>query len=133
MEYGKEKSDLAVISFESDKELPVVPVAEIMPEKGDRIAVVSNSEGEKFSCTYGKIKSSQPESYHFNDNQSDNLVMKHNAYEAPGSSGSAVYNESMELVGINISGGRDVFGRFRHGVMIPVDQITECLEEWNRK
>jgi len=35
------------------------------------------------------------------------------------------------LVGINIGGGRDIFGRFRHGVMIPVDQVRECLQEWD--
>lgn len=131
VEYEKEESDLAVISFESDEQLLVAPVSEDMPEKGDRIAVVSNPEGEKFISTFGIIKSSAPEKYSFNDEQSDNMVLKHNAYEAPGSSGSAVYNEKMQLVGINIGGGRDLFGRFRHGVMIPADQIRTCLDEWN--
>jgi len=126
-----EKSDLALISFKSDKKLSIVSVSENMPVKGDRIAVISSPEGEKFVRTFGKVKSSEPEKYSFNDDQSDNLVLKHSAYEAPGSSGSAVYNEKMELVGINIGGGRDIFGRFRHGVMIPVDQVRECLQEWD--
>lgn len=52
---------MAVISFESDKQISVVQIAETMPEKGDRIAVISNPEGEKFVSTYGKIKSSKPE------------------------------------------------------------------------
>ena len=95
--------------------------------------MISNPEGEKFVSTYGKIKSSKPENFSFNDDQSDNLVVKHSAYEAPGSSGSAVYNESMELVGINIGGGRDVFGRFRYGVMIPTDQINECISGWQEE
>jgi len=56
-------------------------------------------------------------------------VMKHNAYIASGSSGSAVYNEKTELVGINIGGERDMFDRFCFGVMIPSDQIQECLSE----
>ena len=133
VEFEKEESDLAVISFESDKQISVVQIAETMPEKGDRIAVISNPEGEKFVSTYGKIKSSKPENFSFNDDQSDNLVVKHSAYEAPGSSGSAVYNESMELVGINIGGGRDVFGRFRYGVMIPTDQINECISRWQEE
>lgn len=133
VEFEKEESDLAVISFESDKQISVVQIAETMPEKGDRIAVISNPEGEKFVSTYGKIKSSKPENFSFNDDQSDNLVVKHSAYEAPGSSGSAVYNESMELVGINIGGGRDVFGRFRYGVMIPTDQINECISGWQEE
>lgn len=51
--YKAEESDLAVISFQSEKQLSVVPVS-------DKIA--------------------------------------------PGSSGSAVYNEEMELIGINIEG-----------------------------
>ena len=55
--------------------------------------------------------------------------MKHNAYIASKSSGSAVYNEKTELVGINIGGERDMFDRFRFGVMIPSDQIKNCLSK----
>lgn len=128
-----EESDLAVISFQSDKQLSVVPVSEKTAAKGDRVAVISNPEGEKFVSTFGKVISSEPEEYDFRDDHTSNLVLKHNAYEAPGSSGSAVYNEKMELTGINIGGGRDLFGRFRHGVMIPSDQITDCLRKWNAK
>ena len=131
--YKAEESDLAVISFQSDKQLSVVPVSDKIAAKGDRIAVISNPEGEKFVSTFGNVRSSKPEKYSFDDDQADNLVLKHSAYEAPGSSGSAVYNEEMELIGINIGGGRDIFGRFRHGVMIPVDQIRECLQKWNKE
>lgn len=130
VEYTKEDSDLAIISFESEEDLPVVPVSETIPEKGARIMVVGNPEGEDFVLTYGKIISFGSELTSFGDSQSENLVMRHNAYEAPGSSGSAVYNDDMELVGINIGGGTDVFGRFRCGYMIPSDQINECIADW---
>ena len=42
VEFEKEESDLAVISFESDKQISVVQIAETMPEKGERIAVISS-------------------------------------------------------------------------------------------
>mgnify|MGYP006914488306 CR=1 FL=1 len=44
-----------------------------------------------------------------------------------------VYNENMELVGINIGGGTDIFGRFRYGVLIACDQIRECLDNWKKR
>lgn len=64
---SKEESDLAVLSFESNKQIPVVQISETMPKKGDRIAVISKPEGEKFVSTYGKIKSSKPENFSFDD------------------------------------------------------------------
>ena len=59
------------------------------------------------------------------------MVIRHNAYVSPGSSGSAVLDEKMELVGICIGGGTDFLGRFKYGAMIPVDQINTAIKEWN--
>ncbi len=55
---------------------------------------------------------------------------KHNAYGASGSSGGAVFDENMELVGINIVGGSDIFGRYMFLGMVTCDQIKECLEDF---
>ncbi len=57
--------------------------------------MISNPEGEKFVSTFGKVISDKESNFHFNDDQSDNLVIKHNAYTAPGSSGSAVFDQKM--------------------------------------
>ena len=130
IEYIKPEYDLAVVSFQSDKELKIASVAKENPVKGNQIAIVSNPEGEKFVKSYGKIKSGELETFSAdNDLLPSTLVLKHNAYEAPGSSGSAVFDGTMQLIGINIGGGTDLFGRFRYGVMVPAEQINKCISE----
>ena len=62
------------------------------------------------------------------DGQSENDVLRHNAYVAPGSSGGAVINNEMKVVGINIGGGTDIFGRFKYGVLIPCVQIQTLID-----
>ena len=61
-----------------------------------------------------------------------NQILKHNAYTADGSSGGAVFDEDMKLVGINIGGGVDFLGRYRYGAMIPCEQIRTCVDEWEK-
>ena len=56
-------------------------------------------------------------------------TLKHNAYEAPGSSGSVALNEDMEIVGINIGGATDAFGRFKFGVMVPCELVNIFIGE----
>ena len=120
--------DLALISFESRETLGSVEIAAEDPATGERIAVIGNPSGEKFRVSYGVIKTGKEETFDPGDGIV-NDVLRHNAYEAPGSSGSAALNEDMELAGINIGGGRNAFGCFKYGVMIPADQVREFLTD----
>lgn len=132
LEYTCEESDLAIISFKSNDDLAVMPVSDVFPEKSDKIMVIGNSDGNFFNVTYGKILSNKLKSFETNDGQSKNMVLRHNAYVEEGSSGGAVINDEMKLVGINIGGGTDVFGRFKHGVLIPCDQIQTVINAWEK-
>lgn len=133
VEYQNEESDLAIISFKYSEELNVAKVAADNPDKGSRIVCIGNpvDNEENFVHTFGKIKSSKEIAFDSKDGQVPCKILKHSAYEAPGSSGGAVFSEKMELVGINIGGGTDFLGRFRYGAMIPSNQITECIKEWH--
>ena len=135
VEYENEQSDLAIISFRFSEDLDAAEVAKDNPKKGDKIVAVgnpSNIEGH-FIQTYGKILSEEEEEFRTNDGQLPSMVLKHSAYESPGSSGGAVFSEKMELVGINVGGGTDLFGRFRYGVMIPAEQIHRCISDWREQ
>ena len=135
VEYENEESDLAIVSFRSSDEFYTVPIAEKNPLKGKRIVTVGNpdnAEKEYFVRTYGKITSSKETTFKSNDNQMPNQILKHNAYTADGSSGGAVFDEDMKLVGINIGGGVDFLGRYRYGAMIPCEQIRTCVDEWEK-
>lgn len=133
VEYYEESRDLAVISFYSSESLELVSVAESDAEKGTDIAVISNPEGERFIHSFGNIISNDTVDFSGNDGLVNNYVIKHNAYIAPGSSGSAVLSfESgkAEIVGINIGGGTNFMGKFSYGAMISCQQIRSFLNNW---
>lgn len=131
MEYNKPESDLSIISFHSDKNLKTVHLSDKDPEKKEKIMIVSNFGDKNFKRTYGYILSSKPEIFSIkNTAQSNNLVFKHNAFVAPGSSGGGAYNQKMELTGIDIGGRTDSFGHFINGSIIPASQVKQCILEW---
>ncbi len=130
--FTDEAYDLAVISFKSDKELKVLPICEDNPKYNEAIMVISNPEGEKFIHSYGKICSKDYYIFESNDELTPVSIFKHNAYESYGSSGSVVLNKEMEIVGINIGGGRDFINRFKYGAMVPCELISEFLKKCNQ-
>lgn len=133
IEYYEESCDLAVISFYSSEDLGIINVAESDAEKGTDIAVIGNPEGERFIHSFGNIISNDTTFFSGNDGYERNYIIKHNAYVAPGSSGSAVLsfvNEKAEIVGINIGGGTNFMGKFSYGAMIPCQQIRSFLNDW---
>lgn len=131
--YVHEEYDLAIISFRSSEELSIANRSVCNPVKGDRIAAIGVQYvgGERlFSKNYGYVRSTKPKLFDPNDNQEPTMVLKMNAYSAPGSSGSPVYNEKAELVGMVIGGRTDFLGRFRSGVFIPIEMINTSIQTW---
>lgn len=129
--FADEEYDLAVISFKSERKLNVLPICENNPKYNEEIVVISNPEGERFVQSYGKICSRDYYIFESNDGLPAVKTFKHNAYESYGSSGSAVLNQEMEIVGINIGGGTDFLNRFKYGAMVPCELICEFLEKGN--
>ena len=124
-----EEYDLAVISFESKEPLNVLSVSEDNPNTNEKIVVISNPEGERFVYSFGVITSKDYYLFESNDELLPVNTFTHNAYIASGSSGSAVLNEEMRIVGINIGGGTDFMNRFKYGAMIPCELIHEFLQK----
>ncbi len=129
VEYYDKDSDLAIVSFKSDKDLGVLKLSAENLQKGDKIAVISNPEGIRFSKTYGNITSDVIIDFDAAGSSDTNKIQCHSAYIAPGSSGSVVLNENMEIAGINIGGGTDFKGRFKYGAMVPCQQMRYFLGE----
>lgn len=135
VEYRYGAADLAIISFQYSEKLVTADLASENPEKGDRIVAAGNPDDIDggFVHSFGEITSQEEITFETNDGRAPDRVLKHNAYEEPGSSGGAIFSEQMHVVGINIGGGRDLFNRFRYGVFIPVDQINECIRTWKEE
>jgi len=130
IEYTSKIYDLAVVSFTTDKEYPVVEISNESPMHKDMVVTMSNPHGERNKVTAGKIKSKEYVTFSDNEESTVDLVVEHTALISEGSSGSALLNEKLELVGINIGGNENIYRKFLSGVAIPSDLIQKFLAEW---
>ena len=129
IEFVSSKDDLAVISFSTEEDLAVMTIAEADPKEGDRILCIGNPENEWFAISYGKVTSGIERFGELQGRPSN--AMKHSAYMHVGSSGGAAVNEQMKLIGITPGGSYSLDGKtFNYGVLIPVSEIRQCLNDW---
>ncbi len=107
------KNDLLLLAVETD-DVPTLFPAHIITQD-EKIVVIGNPLGHKEMILHGRIT-----------DIADNLIYI-DAHVFFGSSGSAVYNERGELVGIvrGIEGEED--DGFPYGVVIPVDIVLHFL------
>ena len=128
--YVSSRDDLAVISFSTEEDLPVMELAASDLNKGDRIMCVGNPQNNWFAISYGTVTSGIEQFGALKGFPSNG--MKHTAYIQVGSSGGAAIDEQMKLAGITPGASLSLDGKtFLYGVLIPVSEINLCLDEWN--
>ncbi len=133
VEYSNEKYDLAIISFISDEAYTALPIADEIPEHGDIVSAMSNPYGKRNIITVGKVKSRKLSSFDDETGKIQYPIIDHTAILSEGSSGSALLNENLEIVGINLGGNENIFRRFISGIAMPSDKIQSFLEEYKVK
>ncbi len=131
VEYSSNKYDLAIISFTSDKEYAVLPISAKTPQHGDKVASMSNPYGKRNIVTAGKVISRKPKPFGDQAGTLQYPIIRHNAMLSEGSSGSALLNENLEIVGINLGGGENIIRKFVYGMAMPSDRILNFLSEYN--
>lgn len=124
------KYDLALISFISDKVYTALSLAEDIPKYGDKVASMSNPYGKRNIITAGKIGSKKFWTYDDEVGKIKYPIVKHSAIISGGSSGSALLNEDLKIVGINLGGNENLLHQFTSGMAIPIDRIHDFLKEW---
>lgn len=130
VEHSNDKYDLAIISFISDEVYKVLQVADEIPKYGDIVASMSNPSGKRNIVTAGKVSSRKPRPFGDEAGKIQYSVIRHTAILSEGSSGSALLNEDLEVVGINLGGNENLFRKFISGMAMPSDRIRAFLEEW---
>ena len=130
VEYTSVKYDLALISFTSDKVYTVLSLAKDVPKYGDKVASMSNPYGKRNIVTAGRIGSKKIWNFEDEAGKTKYPITRHSAASSAGSSGSALLNEDLEIVGINIGGGENIFRQFIFGIAMTNDRIHEFLKEW---
>lgn len=132
VEYYDEKYDLAILSFESDANFNILDISDVPPQYGDKVVVISSPYREgRNMITYGKVTSRSPIKFNDNAENMEYKMIKHSAYINKGSSGSVVMNKNLEIVGINLGGGANIFGNFGYGMAMPSDKINNFITQWN--
>lgn len=134
IEYISENIDLAILSFESDEELPVMEFETNKLQVGDKVIAIGHPEGNRYMVTYGTIKSdikSVTIGTKGTDKKKKDKIVEHDAYLNFGSSGGVLISKNMKIAGINIGGAFSLFGYFDKGFMIPSDIVQNVIDAWN--
>lgn len=130
MEYSNNKYDLAIISFTTDKVYTVLPISNEAPNYGDIVASMSNPYGKRNIVTAGKISSKKPIPFGDEAGKMQYPIIRHTSVISEGSSGSALLNENLQIVGINLGGGKNIFRQHIYGMAMPSNYILDFFEEW---
>lgn len=130
VEYSKAEYDLAIISFLSEEAYGVLPVAQKKPQYGDIVTTMSNPYGKRNVVSVGKVISKKPSPFGDEAGELQYPVIRHTAKVSEGSSGSALLNKDLEIVGINLGGNENILRKFISGMAMPSDRINSFLEEW---
>jgi len=133
LEYYDEAYDLAVISFQSEAEYPILPIASESPKYGEPVAAIGNPQaGNRNTVTTGKITSKNPVPFGDKAGENQHSIIQHSAKTFIGFSGGALLNKDLEIIGINLGAGENVFRQFRTGKAMPCDKILDFLAAWNK-
>lgn len=127
LEYYNAAYDLAVISFYSKNEYAVLSIASEVKYNEPVAAIGNPHEGSRNSITTGKITSKNPVPFGDAAGVNQHHVIEHSAKTSLGSSGGALLNKDMEVVGIVLGASENIFHKFVKGKAMPCDRILEFL------
>ena len=123
--------DLAVVYF--DKESTILGIIEMETKNaniGETIVSVGQPEGQVNAISYGVVKEyvaggklNNAEAYQSNVRFD---VMKHDSDTTSGSSGCAILNMNLKLVGIHYAGN----SKLSYGLSIPIEKVREYLNKY---
>lgn len=132
IEYLSDSTDLAIISFISSEDLPLLELEDKEINKDDKIMCIGHPEGNRYYVSYGTITEKIKNITYKETNQKEKTisVTEHNAYLNHGNSGGVAINENMKIVGINVGGNFTITGKFSEGFMIPSNIVKENINKW---
>lgn len=123
--------DLAVLFFRrGDKDLATLNIAASNPKTGETVAALGQPGGRQNTLTYGKTATYRTLSSQDRE-ESESLVafdiLVHTAPTDHGSSGGALLNEDLEIVGLDFAVLCDADGTFLYTAAIPAEKIAVYL------
>jgi S1-C subfamily serine protease len=86
-------------------------------------------ENSRNTVTTGKITSREPVPFGDKDGETQHNIIEHTAKTSSGSSGGALLNKDMEIVGIHLGGSENIFRSFLRGKAMPCDRMLDFLSD----
>lgn len=124
--------DLAVLYFQGkETDLKAIDRAKIDPVIDENIIAIGQPEGQNNAITFGKVL--RYTNVTLNNSAFSKVqfqVIEHNSPSTNGSSGGAILNTSLQLVGLQFAGKKDYNGNFISGFGIPITKINEFLGKY---
>ena len=121
--------DLAILRFKSQKKYEIIKFADKSPDIGDHCIAVGNPLSSRNKITVGNGESYEKITLS-NSELTSNVtfdVYKHSANVKPGSSGGALLNENLELIGINYA-GKFIFTIITlDSFALPISEVKEFI------
>lgn len=120
--------DLAVLKFTSVCDYGYVKLSNSTLNVDDAVFAIGTPEGQKNAITVGKFLGEATAQESSNENSKIKFnILKHSAKIKEGSSGGALLNSSLEIVGINYGGLSNEQGEYTASVSIPVKYVRQYL------
>ncbi len=123
-----EAYDLAVLYFTPDKELSTLTLATSSPDLNITVAAIGQPGGQHNTLTYGKTSAYRPLANAEGEVSAVTFdILLHTAPTDHGSSGGAVLDGELRLVGLDFAVLHDEDGNFLYTAAIPAEKIAEYL------
>ena len=125
--------DLAVLYIDEDRDehsFSALKPAGENAERGDVAISVGAPDGQKNAIDFGEVKGYKTVTLDNTPTEESNVcfdVLNHSAYVLPGSSGGAILNADLELIGIHYAAER---GNPYNGYAIPASKVREFLKRY---
>ena len=125
--------DLAVLRFSSEAELAALSLSERVPDENEPIIAIGSPGGQMNAVTYGKIKDIAVLTLEDSSAEESNVefeVYWHTAYMYHGSSGGALLDANLNIIGINYATAAEENGDFAFGFSVPSAKVREFIEKY---
>ena len=124
--------DLSILKFKSKDAYTVLELEAVNSEKGDLVVSLGQPEGQSNAITlgnvvaYGKVTLSDTK---VSESNVKFEVLNHDAYINNGSSGGALLDAKLRVIGINYAGAISDTGENLASYAIPVEKVYEFFEK----
>ena len=133
MKYQDATYDLAVLYFKKNIELAKVSRATKNPTSNEELVSLGQPLNQSNAISYGECSSYRrvtlSDTAAYQSNVTFN-VMQHSCPTDRGSSGGAILNTDLQLVGIHYAGSFTSSGSFVSGYAIPIEKVNEFLYKY---